>query len=47
MISIRGSLFLDLLKEFDKVNHDILKIKLDRYGFKEVVLDWISSYLDT
>ena len=43
--SLSCGVFIDLKKAFDTVNHDILLIRLNHYGFREIVNDWFSSYL--
>ena len=40
-----GTVFLDLSKAFDLVNHDILLAKLDKYHTGTNTMDWFRSYL--
>ena len=40
-----GSVFCDLSKAFDCVDHDILIRKLDYYGVTDISLQLISTYL--
>ena len=41
-----GTLFLDLRKAFDVVNHTILIEKLTAYKFSNLSLQWFKSYLN-
>ena len=38
-------IFLDFLKAFDSVNHNLLIIKLQKLGFSGKLLLWITDYL--
>ena len=39
------SVFIDLRKAFDTVNHFVLLKRMDHYGIRGIALDWFSSYL--
>ena len=40
-----GAVFMDLSKAFDVMSHDILKVKLEHYGFRGSFLDFIMNFL--
>ena len=40
------TLFIDLKKAHDTVNHSILLEKLDSYGIRGITLKWFESYLN-
>ena len=37
-------ILLDLSKVFDTVNHEILFLKLEHYGIRELALEWVKNY---
>ena len=40
-------MFIDLKKAFDTVDHNILLDKINFYGFRELINQWFSSYLNS
>ena len=40
-----SSLFMDLSKAFDTINHDLLLAKLEAYGFSKTSIEFMHSYL--
>ena len=43
--NVNFALFLDLKKEFDTVDHEILIRKMQVYGIKDIEVEWFRSYL--
>ncbi len=41
-----AGLFIDISKAFDSLNHRILLKKLSAYGFRGLIYNWFSSYLN-
>ena len=37
--------FIDLRKAFDTIDHHLLLKKLQHYGIRRIVIDWLQSYL--
>ena len=40
-----GTVFMDLSRAFDVMNHDILKVKLEHYGFRGIFLNFIMNFV--
>ena len=40
-----GTVFIDLSKPFDSVNHEIILDKLDKSNMSTSVINWFKSYL--
>ena len=45
-ISFTLTIFIDLSKAFDTVNHQVLISKINNYGVKGKNLSWFKSYLE-
>jgi hypothetical protein len=41
-----SALYVDVANAFDSVNYNILLYKLNAYGFRGIINDWFSSYLN-
>ena len=40
------TIYTDIKKGFDTINHELLIFKLCKYGIKDKILDWFKSYLN-
>ena len=40
-----AAVFMDLSKAFDVLDHEILKLKLEHYGFRGIILDFLLSFI--
>lgn len=43
--SLVNAIFIDLTKAFDCCSHDILLLKLEKYGINNIELQWFKNYL--